>query len=245
VAQPGNRSQQLRLRREGLRRLVRKSWRASAFNKLVARVGDELGFDEEEFNVDQIDRDLSSNSSSVMETLERNVSDQAALEAVGLAEFNTLSHQVIEEVVPHISLPIRSLHNDVLTEVFGDQATSSGDIQAFLHEIFSSEDVKKTPTPSVQVLNEVSRGKGPIQRENTMSVGLVPAEFDLQEAGEYFLKDTLDPSAADAVDLTVRADIVGPLDKEMFSVFSDGYLSAEENLRRGLEQASDLDEGEL
>lgn len=228
VAKTGNRSQLLKLRRQVLRRMVRKSWRSNSYLILVRKIASEMGYDEDEFNIDTIDRTLSSDSDGMLLPFEASLKDVETLDSVGSQQFEELSNFVREEIVPRIGLPIGLLHQQPLTEVFPDSYLENISMDDFLAEIFGEDNVERTPTVSVQVLNDIAKTRQPISRKNSVTVALVPTDFKLRESGEpnLFIRDNLQSTGAGGVDLTVRADIAGPVGQFEFTIFSEGHSTS-------------------
>ena len=241
VAVAGNRSQQLKLRRQVLRRLVHGTWRAAAYAELITAVGRALGFDQREFNIDTVDADLAAPSSQRSATLRLNMTDSGALESVGTVMFEELSAKVRDEVIPEVEPPIISMHNDPLDDFSWPTNTSAeATWTKFLHEIFNTDDVGKTPIPSAQTLTINARAQGVINRDNTMSIGLIPAGFNLKESGKSFITDAVETEGQGIVDISVRSDIAGPVDPREITVLSE--LSLAPVLDSSPAFAADLDE---
>lgn len=222
-AKTNSRAQHLRLRREVLRKLVRTSWRSNLFSSLVEKIGNDLGYSKSQFNVERIDKDLSTGNLTVVETLQANLSDQNSLENVGSEWFEKLAKAVKEEVVPIVNLPVVVIHPNPVADLVNPDGEQEINWKNFLGEIFSKDDVSKTPTVSPDILNEIARSRNPINRNFTDSIALIASDFTLLETN--LIEDRVDQRLRDAVDITVRADLVGPLDKDNLKLFSSGDSS--------------------
>jgi hypothetical protein len=221
-----------------------RGWRAKVLEDQISAVREQLGFAINKFNVEQLDNDLTYSPNGPRKLVLQNLSDERILRKVGVRQLLPLMHDVQMEVVDKVRPPViesrdNLFENIVRAEIDSDQG-STQPWDEFL--AYSLQDGSRPRTPlSKNGFSDTGLASGNHDHARTFVVA--PERF----ADKYVANDQVQfrgysPDSKLSMEIAVRHDFVGPLNKSDLEIFSKkrvGGLGGQQQVVRPVIESND------
>lgn len=228
------------LRRDAIERHLRPGWRREVFNTQVEAIRKMLGLPEGRLDVEILDKDITYSPAGPRSLVKRYIDDESQLFNVAKSQLIPLMSVVQIESITAARPPVLENRENPLESLAEDDMGLADDAKhpwdGFLSLAIGSEGRPNTP---LSVLTFSSSGRQAGHADNFKTILYGPDRIISKVTTAGVLADSYSAAARLPMDIVVRIDLVGPVNKSDLLITQD---SDEELARRDTEYQQVLQE---